>query len=105
VSRINDIRKLVDIKHMCVGLNLHKATINATVMDENGTVLNEVYHGPITKQLLKVDTQIKWANIRKEPNGTVGNFYKKKGSAKASSKAKMLRIIYWVLKEHRPYKS
>ena len=56
---------------------------------------NKVYHGLITKkQLLKVDTQIKWANIRKEPNGTVGNFYsklkKKKGSAKASSKAKML---------------
>jgi len=51
----------------------------------------------------------KWANIRKEPNGTVGNFYsklkKKKGSAKASSKAKMLRIIYCVLKEHRPYQS
>jgi hypothetical protein len=69
-----------------------------------------VYHGLVTKkQLLKVDTQIKWANIRKEPNGTVGNFYsklkKKKGSAKASSKAKMLRIIYWVLKEHRPYQS
>ena len=49
------------------------------------------------------------ANIRKEPNGTVGNFYsklkKKKGSAKAivAASAKMLRIIYWVLKEHRPY--
>ena len=54
-----------------------------------------MYHGLIIK---KVDTQIKWANIRKEPKG-------KKGSAKASSKAKMLRIIYWVLKEHRPYQS
>ena len=63
---------------MYVGLDLHKATINATVMDDNENVLNEVknkvYHGLITKQLLKVDTQIKWANIRKEPNGTVGNF-------------------------------
>ena len=27
---------------MYVGLDLHKATINATVMDENGTGLNEV---------------------------------------------------------------
>ena len=27
---------------MYVGLDLHKATINAAVMDENGTVLNEV---------------------------------------------------------------
>ena len=52
-------------------MDLHKATINATVMDENGNVLNEVkvYHGSITKQLLKGDTQIKWANIRKEPKG------------------------------------
>jgi len=35
VSRIKNIRKSVDIKHMYVGLDLHKATINATVMDEN----------------------------------------------------------------------
>jgi predicted NBD/HSP70 family sugar kinase len=27
---------------MYVGLDLHKATINAAVMNENGTVLNEV---------------------------------------------------------------
>jgi len=42
VSRIKNIRKSVEIKHMYVGLDLHKATINATVMDENGTVLHEV---------------------------------------------------------------
>jgi hypothetical protein len=74
-------------------------------MNEYGTVLNEVYHGSITKQLHKVDTQIKWANIRKEPNGTVGNFYSKLKKKKGSSKAKILRIIYCVLKEHKPYQS
>ncbi|MFP3222775.1 MAG: hypothetical protein RXR21_03790 [Nitrososphaeria archaeon] len=42
MSRIKNIRKSVGIKHMYVGLDLHKSTINATVMDENGTVLNEV---------------------------------------------------------------
>jgi len=42
VSRIKDIRKSIDIKHMYVRLYLHKATINATVMDENKTELNEV---------------------------------------------------------------
>ena len=42
MSRIKDIRKSVDIEHMYVRLYLHKATINATVMDENGNVLNEV---------------------------------------------------------------
>ena len=61
-----------------------------------------MYHGLITK---KVDTQIKWANVRKEPNRTVGNFYSKLKKKKGSSKTKKLRIIYWVLKEHRPYQS
>ena len=42
MSRTKNIRKSVDIKHMYVGLDLHKATINAVVMDEYGTVLNEV---------------------------------------------------------------
>ena len=42
MSRIKNIRKSVDITHMYVGLDLHKATINAVVMDEYGTVLNEV---------------------------------------------------------------
>ena len=77
----------------------------------------KVYHG--SKQgsnyLRWILTQVTWTNVRKEPNGTVGNFYyklkKKKGNAKASSKAivaesaKLLRIVYWVLKEHRPYQS
>ena len=42
MSRIKNSMKSVDIKHMYVGLGLHKATINATEMDENGNVLNEV---------------------------------------------------------------
>ena len=42
MSRIKDIRKSVDITHMYVGLDLHKAMINAALMDENGTVLKEV---------------------------------------------------------------
>jgi len=76
---------------------------------------NKVYHGPKqgSRYLRWILTQVTWANVRKEPNGTVGNFYskKKKGSAKASSKAivdasaKLLRIVYWVLKEHRAYQS
>ena len=36
-------------------LDLYKATTNAASMNEYGTLLNEV--------------KIKWANVRKEPNG------------------------------------
>jgi len=80
VNRINDIRKSVDIKHMYVGLDFHKATINPTVMDENGIVLNKVKIKYTIDLLLRssylrwILTQVTWANIRKEPNGTVGNF-------------------------------
>jgi transposase len=102
ISEIGDINRFPDSGHLVSYAGLAPSTRSSG---------NKVYHGLVTKQLLKVDTQIKWANIRKEPNGTVGNFYsklkKKKGSSKAIvvASAKMLRIIYWVLKEHRPYQS
>jgi Transposase and inactivated derivatives len=104
LSEIGDINRFPDSGHLVSYAGLAPSTRSSG---------NKVYHGPITKQgssyLRWILTQVTWANIRKEPNGTVGNFYsklkKKKGSAKASSKAKMLRIIYWVLKEHRPYQS
>jgi Transposase and inactivated derivatives len=101
ISEIGDINRFPDSGHLVL----------YAIAPSTRSSGNKVYHGSITKQLLKVDTQIKWANIRKEPNGTVGNFYsklkKKKGSSKAivAASAKMLRIIYWVLKEHRPYQS
>jgi len=103
ISKIGDINRFPDSGHL----------VSYAIAPSTRSSGNKVYHGPITKlgssYLRWILTQVTWANIRKEPNGTVGNFYsklkKKKGSAKASSKAKMLRIIYWVLKEHRPYKS
>jgi len=101
ISEIGDINRFPDSGHL----------VSYAIAPSTRSSGNKVYHGSITKQLLKVDTQIKWANIRKEPNGTVGNFYsklkKKKGSAKAivAASAKLLRIVYWVLKEHRAYQS
>ncbi|MGC8592665.1 MAG: IS110 family transposase, partial [Nitrososphaeria archaeon] len=64
-----------------------------------------------SKYLRWILTQVTWANIRNEPEGTVAKFYEKlkkeKGSQKAitAASAKMLKIIYWVLKEKRPYHS
>jgi len=102
LSEIGDINRFPDSEHLVSYAGLAPSTCSSG---------NKVYRGPITKQLLEVDTQVTWANVRKEPNGTVGNFYyklkKKKGSAKAivAASAKLLRIVYWVLKEHRPYQS
>jgi transposase len=82
ISEIGDINRFPDSEHLVAYAGLAPSTRSS------GT---KVYHGPITKQgssyLRWILTQVTWANVRKEPNGTVGNFYyklkKKKGSAKA----------------------
>jgi len=49
--------------------------------------------------------------MRTEPDGTVAQFYariaRKKGDQKAivAASAKLLKIVFWVLKEKRPYHS
>ena len=49
--------------------------------------------------------------MREEPEGTVANFYariaRKKGDQKAivAASAKLLKVVFWVLKEKRPYHS
>jgi len=104
LSEIGDINRFPDLEHLVSYAGLAPSTRSSG---------NKVYHGPKqgSSYLRWILTQVTWANVRKEPNGTVGNFYsklkKKKGSAKAivAASAKLLRIIYWVLKEHRPYQS
>jgi Transposase IS116/IS110/IS902 family. len=64
ISEIGDINRFPDSGHL----------VSYAIAPSTRSSGNKVYHGLVTKQLLKVDTQIKWANIRKEPNGTVGNF-------------------------------
>jgi Transposase IS116/IS110/IS902 family. len=64
ISEIRDINRFPDSGHL----------VSYAIAPSTRSSGNKVYHGLVTKQLLKVDTQIKWANIRKEPNGTVGNF-------------------------------
>jgi hypothetical protein len=51
------------------------------------------------------------AHMRAQPAGTVATFYarikRKKGDQKAivAASAKLLKIVYWVLKEKRTYHS
>lgn len=73
----------------------------------------KTYHGPITKT---GSTHLRWilgqctrVHMREEPDGTVAAFYqrlaRKKGDQKAivAASAKLLKIVYWVLKEKRAY--
>jgi transposase len=75
----------------------------------------KTYHGPIMKSgsryLRWIMGQCAWAHMRVEPDGTVASFYdrirRKKGHQKAivAASAKLLKIVFWVLKERRPYHS
>jgi len=71
------------------------------------------YHGRIMKTgspyLRWVLNQCVRANLRSDTDGRLAKFYarlaKKKGDAKAvvATSSKMLRIIYWMLREKQPY--
>ena len=73
------------------------------------------YHGPITKTgssyLRWILGQCTRVHIRFEPDGTVAQFYerirRKKGDQKAivAASAKLLKIVFWILKERRAYHS
>ena len=75
----------------------------------------KTYHGPIMKSgsryLRWVMGQCARAHMRAEPDGTVAAFYarirRKKGDQKAivAASAKLLKIVFWVLKEKRAYHS
>jgi len=73
------------------------------------------HHGHITKQgsphLRWVLNQCTRIHIKTEPDGTVAAFYnkleRKKGDPKAivTASSKLLKIVFWVLKERRAYHS
>jgi transposase len=75
----------------------------------------KTYHGPIMKTgsayLRWIMGQCTRVHMRMEPDGTVANFYnriaRKKGDQKAivAASAKLLKIVFWVLKEKRAYHS
>ena len=75
----------------------------------------KTYHGPMMKTgspyLRWIMGQCTRVHMRMEPDGTVANFYariaRKKGDQKAivAASAKLLKIVYWVLKEKRAYHS
>ena len=75
----------------------------------------KTYHGPIMKTgsryLRWIMGQCTRVHMRTEPDGTVAQFYariaRKKGDQKAivAASAKLLKIVFWVLKEKRAYHS
>jgi len=104
VSEIGDIHRFPDSYHLCSYAGLIPSTRSS-----GGTT----YHGSITKSGSKY---LRWimleclhAHIRNEKNSNVTQFYhrlsKKKGNSKAAVAAasKLVKIVYWIMKEKRMY--
>jgi transposase len=104
VSEIGDVDRFPDSAHLVSYAGLASSTHSS-----GGTT----YHGRITKAgspyLRWVLNQCTWVHVRNQPEGSVATFYtrlsKKKGHSKAmvAASAKLLKIVYWVLREKRPY--
>lgn len=104
VSEIGDVDRFPDSAHLVSYAGLASSTHSSG---------GSTYRGRITKAgspyLRWVLNQCTWVHMRSEPDGNVASFYGrlsgKKGHAKAivAASAKLLKIVYWVLKEKRPY--
>jgi transposase len=104
ISEVGDVGRFPDSAHLVSYAGLASSTHSS-----GGTT----YHGRITKTgspyLRWVLNQCTWVHIRNEPEGSIAAFYerlrRKKGHSKANvaASAKLLKIVYWVLKEKRPY--
>jgi transposase len=104
ISEIGDIGRFPDSAHLVSYAGLASSTHSSG---------GATYHGRITKAgspyLRWVLNQCTWVHVRNEPEGSIAVFYerlrRKKGHSKASvaASAKLLKVVYWVLKEKRPY--
>jgi transposase len=104
ISEIGDIDRFPDSAHL-----VSYAGLTSSTHSSGGTT----YHSRITKTgssyLRWVLNQCTWVHVRNEPEGSIAVFYerlrRKKGHAKAAvaASAKLLKVVYWVLKEKRPY--
>jgi transposase len=104
VSEVGDINRFPDSYHLCSYAGLIPST------HSSGGI---TYHGSITKTGSKY---LRWimleclhAHIRNDKNSNVTQFYqrisKKKGNSKAAVAAasKLVKIVYWIMKEKRTY--
>lgn len=106
VSEVGEIERFPDSAHLCSYAGLTPST------HSSGGV---TYHGSITKtgskHLRWILTECTQSHVRTEPDSSITKFHnrlvKKKGKAKATVAAsvKLLKVIYWVMKEKRPYHS
>jgi transposase len=106
LSEIGDINRFPDSYHLCSYAGLVPSTRSS------GGI---IYHGAITKTGSK-HLHLRWvmiecvhAHMRINKNSNITQFYtrlaKRKGNSKAvvAAASKLLKVVYWVIKEKRKY--
>jgi transposase len=106
VSEIGDITRFPDSHHLCSYAGLVPST------HSSGGI---TYHGSITKigsrYLRWVMVECVRAHIRNYKNTSITKFYERLAKIKGNSKAvvaaasKLLKVVYWIIKERREYVS
>ncbi|MGC1134596.1 MAG: IS110 family transposase [Nitrososphaeraceae archaeon] len=104
VSEVGDVSRFPDSYHLCSYAGLVPSTRSSGGL---------TYHGSITKTgskyLRRIMLECVHAHIRNEKNSNVAQFYhrisRKKGNSKAAVAAasKLVKIVYWIMKERRVY--
>ena len=101
---IGDINRFCDSEHLCSYFGLVPSTHQSSL---------NTYHGNITKQgsrtIRWLLIQCAWVHVTKCKDGSLTAFYnriaRKNGKRKAivATARKMVKIVYWMLKEKEPY--
>jgi transposase len=101
VSEIGDINRFPDSYHLCSYAGLVPST------HSSGGI---TYHGSITKRGSAMDNvkMCSW-HLRTNKKSNITQFYTRLAKIKGNSKAavaaasKLLKVVYWVMKEKRKY--
>jgi transposase len=104
VSEIGDINRFPDSNHLCSYAGLIPST------HSSGGI---TYHGAITKtgskHLRWIMLECVYSHIRTDKNSNITLHYRRLSKSKGNSKAavaaasKLLKVVYWVLKDRRKY--
>lgn len=106
VSEIGEINRFPDSYHLCSYAGLVPSTHSSGGVTHYGSSITKAG----SKYLRWIMLECVHAHIRTEKNSNIAQFYyrisKKKGNSKAAvaAAAKLLKVVYWIMKERRTYK-